>query len=35
MERYNAYMDIFRNDTYGGATPEETLQLFAALAPGT
>ncbi|MBI2406318.1 MAG: hypothetical protein HYV25_01920, partial [Candidatus Harrisonbacteria bacterium] len=30
MERYNAYMDIFRNDTYGGATPEETLKLFVA-----
>ncbi|MBI2604408.1 MAG: hypothetical protein HYW56_02590, partial [Candidatus Harrisonbacteria bacterium] len=30
MERYNAYMDLFRNDTYGGATPEETLKLFVA-----
>ncbi|MDO8585306.1 MAG: hypothetical protein Q7R85_04295 [bacterium] len=30
MEKYNAYMDIFRNDTYGGATPEETLKLFVA-----
>lgn len=28
MERYNLSMDMFRNDTYGGKTPEETLQLF-------
>ncbi len=27
---YNAYLDKFRNDTYGGKTPEETLKLFVA-----
>lgn len=28
LDAVNAYLDIFRNDTYGGATPEETLRLF-------
>lgn len=27
---YNAYLDKFRGDTYGGKTPEETLKLFVA-----
>lgn len=27
---YNAYLDKFKGDTYGGKTPEETLKLFVA-----
>jgi len=26
--RYNEYVNIFKNDTYGGTTPQETLNLF-------
>ncbi|MBU4348466.1 hypothetical protein KJ671_03155 [Patescibacteria group bacterium] len=28
IEAYDKYLDIFRNDTYGGQTPQETLDLF-------
>lgn len=30
LQAYENYQNIFRNDTYGGKTPEETLQLFVA-----
>lgn len=30
MEAYEKYLDIFRKDTYGGKTPQETLDLFVA-----
>src|SRR3989344_943247 len=28
LSSLDAYIDIFKNDTYGGKTPEETLKLF-------
>ncbi len=28
MEAYEEYIDIYRKDTYGGKTPQETLDLF-------
>lgn len=30
LQNYNALVEKMKNDTYGGATPEETLDLFVA-----
>jgi hypothetical protein len=30
LENYNAIVEMMKNDTHGGATPEETLRLFVA-----